>query len=107
MYRTVLTGLFRAASSISRRSWNYVTSSVVKYDGSARAGRVSLCARPGWRHGPTGGCFAVSEGMTDQRLRLVIFQDEPGLWLARGLEHDLAAEGSTIGQAIRAVARIV
>ena len=45
--------------------------------------------------------------MTAQRLRLVIFQDEPGLWLARGLEHDLAAEGSTIGQAIRSVARLV
>jgi hypothetical protein len=46
-------------------------------------------------------------GMTAQRLRLVIFQDEPGLWLARGLEHDLAAEGSTIVQAIRSVARLV
>ena len=45
--------------------------------------------------------------MTAQRLRLVIFQDEPGLWLARGLEHDLAAEGSTISQAIRSVARLV
>jgi hypothetical protein len=45
--------------------------------------------------------------MTAQRLRLVIFQDEPGLWLARGLEHDLAAEGSTITQAIRSVARLV
>jgi|SRR5579862_7462010 hypothetical protein len=45
--------------------------------------------------------------MTANRLRLVIFQDAPGLWHARGLEHDLAAEGSTIGQAVRALARMM
>jgi hypothetical protein len=37
----------------------------------------------------------------------VIFQDAPGLWHARGLEHDLAAEGSTIGQAVRTLARLM
>jgi hypothetical protein len=41
------------------------------------------------------------------RLRLVIFQDAPGLWQVRGLEHDLAAEGSTIGQAVRSLARMM
>jgi len=41
------------------------------------------------------------------RLRLVIFQDAPGLWHVRGLEHDLAAEGSTIGQAVRSLARMM
>lgn len=53
------------------------------------------------------GVLLFRLGMTAQRLRLVIFQDEPGLWLARGLEHDLTAEGSTIGQAIRSIARFV
>jgi len=42
-----------------------------------------------------------------KRLRFVIFQEAPGLWLARGLEHDLAAEARTIGQALRAALRIV
>ena len=45
--------------------------------------------------------------MTANRLRLVIFQDAPGSWHARGLEHDLAAEGSTIGQAVRTLARLM
>jgi hypothetical protein len=39
---------------------------------------------------------------TPKRLRLVVFQEEPGLWLVRGLEHDLGAEARTIGEAIRA-----
>ncbi|HEV3139177.1 MAG TPA: hypothetical protein VGY57_01605 [Vicinamibacterales bacterium] len=43
--------------------------------------------------------------MIAKRLRLVIFQDAPGVWHARVLEHDLAAEGSTIGQAVRTLAR--
>ena len=42
-----------------------------------------------------------------KRLRLVIFQDAPGRWHARGLEHDLSAEGSTIGQAVRSLARTI
>ncbi|HEX3701798.1 MAG TPA: hypothetical protein VHU82_00610 [Vicinamibacterales bacterium] len=45
--------------------------------------------------------------MASHRLRFVIFQEAPGLWLARGLEHDLTAEAATIGQALRAVLRIV
>jgi len=46
-------------------------------------------------------------GMTANRLRLVIFQDGPGSWHAHGLEHDLAAEGSTIGQAVRSLTRMM
>jgi hypothetical protein len=42
-----------------------------------------------------------------KRLRLVVFQDAPGRWHARGLEHDLSAEGSTIGQALRSLARTI
>jgi hypothetical protein len=45
--------------------------------------------------------------MTSQRLRLVIFQEEPGLWIVRGLEHDVGAEARTIGEAIRAAMRFV
>jgi hypothetical protein len=45
--------------------------------------------------------------MASQRLRFVIFQEAPGLWLARGLEHDLTAEAGTIGHALRNVLRIV
>ena len=45
--------------------------------------------------------------MMNKRLRFVIFQEAPGLWLARGLEHDLTAEARTIGQAMRAAVRLV
>lgn len=45
--------------------------------------------------------------MQAERLRLVIFQDTPGLWTAHGLEHDVMAEGHTIGQALRAVMRAI
>ena len=45
--------------------------------------------------------------MTPKRLRLVIFQEAPGLWLVRGLEHDLGAEAHTIGEAVRAAMRFV
>jgi len=44
---------------------------------------------------------------TSKRLRLVVFQEEPGLWLVRGLEHDLGAEARTIGEAIRAAMQFV
>jgi hypothetical protein len=44
---------------------------------------------------------------TPKRLRLVVFQEEPGLWLVRGLEHDLGAEARTIGEAIRAATQFV
>jgi hypothetical protein len=43
----------------------------------------------------------------DHRLRLVIFQEGAGLWTVRGLEHDLLAEARTIGQAVRAIIRLV
>jgi hypothetical protein len=45
--------------------------------------------------------------MTPNRLRLLIFQEAPPLWLVRGLEHDLGAEASTIGEAVRAAVRFV
>jgi hypothetical protein len=45
--------------------------------------------------------------MTSRRLRLVIFQEEPGLWIVRGLEHNVGAEARTSVEAIRAAMRFV
>ena len=45
------------------------------------------------------GAFVPST--THQRLRLVIIQDTPGVWLVRGLEHDVVVEGRSIGVAVR------
>jgi len=45
--------------------------------------------------------------MTPNRLRLVIFPDAPGVWIVRGLEHDLGAEARTIGEAVRRAMRFV
>jgi hypothetical protein len=45
--------------------------------------------------------------MTTKRLRLLIFQEAPGMWLVRGLEHDLGAEATTIGEAVRAAVRFM
>src|SRR4029078_5631003 len=42
-----------------------------------------------------------------RRLRLVIFQLPPGVWVVRGLEHDLSAEAGTIGQAVQAFAPLL
>src|SRR5687767_10254692 len=45
--------------------------------------------------------------VNDRRLRIVVFQDGPGLWVARGLEHDLTSEARSLGDAVRAVLRLV
>jgi len=45
--------------------------------------------------------------MTDRRIRFVIFLDAPGVWMVRGLEHDLTAEAPTIGQALRSITRFL
>jgi len=45
--------------------------------------------------------------MTPKRLRLVIFPAAPGVWIVRGLEHDLGAEARTIGDAVKAAMRFV
>ena len=45
--------------------------------------------------------------MTDRRVRFVIFLDAPGVWVVRGLEHDLTAEAPTIGQALRSITRFL
>jgi hypothetical protein len=41
------------------------------------------------------------------RLSILLFQDLPGAWIARGLEHDIAAEGRTVEAAIRTILQIV
>jgi len=45
--------------------------------------------------------------MTGERIRLVIFQDAPSAWVVRGLEHDILAQGQTIGGALRAAIRFI
>ena len=37
-----------------------------------------------------------------RRLRFVVVQETAGVWLVRGLEHDVVVEGSSIGAAVRA-----
>jgi hypothetical protein len=52
--------------------------------------------------------FATSRRVTaEHRLRLVVYQDVPGVWVGRGIEHDLTAEGRSIGETVRAVLRMV
>ena len=36
-----------------------------------------------------------------RRLRFVIVQGTPGIWLVRGLEHDVLVEGRSIGAVVR------
>ncbi len=43
----------------------------------------------------------------EHRLSLVVYQDVPGVWVGRGIEHDLTAEGRSIGETVRAVLRMV
>ncbi len=40
-------------------------------------------------------------------LHVVIFQDLPGLWIGRGLEHDILVEARTIGEAVRMLVHFV
>ncbi|HEY7287599.1 MAG TPA: hypothetical protein VH497_19245 [Vicinamibacterales bacterium] len=44
---------------------------------------------------------------TLQRLSLVVYQDVPGVWVGRGIEHDLTAEGRSIGETVRALLRMI
>ena len=50
-------------------------------------------------------------GMDNQstllRIRILVFEDLPGIWTARALEHDLLAEGRTIDSAVHALLRII
>ena len=43
----------------------------------------------------------IAPSTTHKRLRFVIIQDTPGVWLVRGLEHDVVIEGRSIGVAVR------
>ncbi len=45
--------------------------------------------------------------MGECRLRMVVYQDGPGSWIGRGIEHDVLAEGRSIGETVRAVLRMV
>ena len=41
------------------------------------------------------------------RVRILVFEDLPGIWTARALEHDVLAEGRTMEAAVHAVLRIM
>ena len=40
-------------------------------------------------------------------LHVLLFQEMPGLWIGRGLEHDVLIEAPTIGEALRALVSLV
>ena len=40
-------------------------------------------------------------------LHVLLFQEMPGVWIGRALEHDMVTEASTIGEALRAIVRLV
>src|SRR6266852_9692688 len=45
-------------------------------------------------------------GHTDL-LRFVVYQEVAGVWIGRGLEHDLIVEARSIGEAVRAFVRLI
>lgn len=45
--------------------------------------------------------------MAPKRLSLVVYQETPGIWVGRGIEHDVTAEGRSIGETVRAVLRMM
>lgn len=51
--------------------------------------------------------IARRQGVNGNRLSLVVYQETPGVWVGRGIEHDLSAEGRSIGETVRAVLRMV
>jgi hypothetical protein len=42
-----------------------------------------------------------------QCLHVLLFQETPGVWIGRALEHDMVSEASTIGEALRGIVRLV
>jgi hypothetical protein len=50
------------------------------------------------------GSFSMNH---EQCLHVLLFQEMPGVWIGRALEHDMVAEASTIGEALRAIVRLV
>ena len=67
--------------------------------------RVAQTAR--WSHAldctpPPEVDRATTSQPAHQRLRLVVIQETPGVWLVHGLEHDVVVEGPTVGAAVRA-----
>jgi hypothetical protein len=57
------------------------------------------------------GDLAGDPGMENEssplHVRILVFEDLPGIWTARSLEHDIVAESRTIEMAIQAVVRIM
>jgi hypothetical protein len=53
------------------------------------------------------GFAGMDNQSTFLRVRILVFEDLPGIWTARALEHDLLAEGRTIDSAVHALLRII
>jgi hypothetical protein len=51
-------------------------------------------------------CNSVQESACGT-LHVVVFQDVPGQWIGRVLEHDMLTEARTIGEALRSIVRLV
>ena len=51
-------------------------------------------------------CNSV-QASTSGTLHVVVFQDVPGQWIGRVLEHDMLTEARTIGEALRSIVRLV
>ena len=45
--------------------------------------------------------------VTKHSARFVIYQETAGIWIGRGLEHDFLSESHSIGEAARALIRLV
>ena len=54
--------------------------------------------------------FEAASGASVQSLpvlHVLVFQEMPGVWVGRALEHDIRTEAGSIGAAVRAVVRLV
>jgi hypothetical protein len=49
----------------------------------------------------------MENGPSPLHVRILVFEDLPGIWTARSLEHDIVAESRSIEMAIQAVLRIM
>ncbi len=56
---------------------------------------------------PLGVAADTGESMAASRLTILVFPEVHGVWTARGLEHDLAAEGRTIESAVDTLLKVV
>jgi hypothetical protein len=61
----------------------------------------------GYTWSPPTDLEGSSAAPVPHRLRFVIVQETPGVWIVRGLEHDVVVEGRSIGAAVRSAIGVV